>query len=89
VFDDQLISEMAEEVALHGEDHDRRLEILVDCMNRLPHSKRDLLDRRYRYNQSVDQIARSMLKAPNVVSASLYRLRKALLECIESSMAAL
>ena len=50
--------------------------------------RRDLLDLRYSRGQSVEEIARRLCKAPNVVSASLYRLRKALLACIESRLAA-
>ena len=67
-------------------DHDRRLEALATCIKKLP-AQRELLDRRYRHNESVDGIAERLLKSPNVVSVSLYRLRRALLACIESRLA--
>ena len=87
VFDEQLVSEMAEELIGRDEDYDRRLEVLGHCMDRLPARKRELLDRRYLHNETVHQIAQGLRKAPNVVSACLYRIRRALLECIESSLA--
>jgi RNA polymerase sigma-70 factor, ECF subfamily len=87
VFDEQLVSEMAEELIARDDDHDRRLEALGSCLEKLPGSKRDLLDRRYLHNETVHQIATRLYKSPNVVSAFLYRLRRALLECIESSLA--
>jgi len=87
VFDEKLVRQMAEEVLLRDENHGFRLEALAHCMNKLPMRRRELLDRRYRLGESVDEIAKRLRKAPNVVSASLYRLRKALLACIESRLA--
>jgi RNA polymerase sigma-70 factor (ECF subfamily) len=87
VFDDQLVSELAEDFVRRDMDHDRRLEALEDCVGKLPGPRRQILDRRYRHGESVDQIARRLRKAPNVVAASLYRLRKSLQECIESKLA--
>ncbi len=86
VFDEQLVSELAEESLDQGADDDRRLEALGHCMDKLPVHRRDLLDRRYLHGESVDQIAGHLRKAPNVVAASLYRIRKTLMECIESSL---
>jgi RNA polymerase sigma-70 factor (ECF subfamily) len=88
VFDERLLNEVAQEFLGRDEDHDRRLEALGDCMEKLSERRRELLDRRYQCGESVDQIAAGLHKPPNVVSASLYRIRKALLECIESRLAA-
>ena len=46
-----------------------------------------MIERRYRDGDSLDQIAERLSKAPNVVAASLYRIRKLLMECIESRLA--
>ena len=87
MFDEQLVSELAEETVSRDADFDRRLEALGDCMDKLPGPRREMIDRRYRHGESVDQIAEQLRKAPNVVAASLYRIRKMLLECIESRLA--
>jgi RNA polymerase sigma-70 factor (ECF subfamily) len=87
LFDEQLVSELAEQALDRDVDLDLRLEALGDCMGRLPGPRREMIDRRYRLGESVDQIARQIRKTPNVVAASLYRIRKTLLECIESKIA--
>jgi RNA polymerase sigma-70 factor, ECF subfamily len=87
LFDDQLVSELAEQVMSHDDDLDLRLEALGDCMGRLPGPRRELMDRRYLHGESVERIAQRLRKAPNVVAASLYRIRKTLHECIESKLA--
>jgi RNA polymerase sigma-70 factor, ECF subfamily len=87
LFDEQLVSELAERVASRDDDLDRRLEALSDCMAGLPGHRKELIDRRYVLGESVDQIAGQLRKAPNAVAASLYRIRKALLECIEARIA--
>jgi RNA polymerase sigma-70 factor, ECF subfamily len=87
VFDEGLMSQVAEEFCRGDCDDALRLEALALCIDTLPAARRELLDRRYRDGESIDAIACRLRKAPNVVSASLYRLRKALLECIEGRLA--
>jgi RNA polymerase sigma-70 factor (ECF subfamily) len=88
VFDEQLVSELAERAEGRDADLDLRLEALGRCLDKLPGHRRELIDRRYLHGESVDQIAGRSRKAPNVVAASLYRIRKTLLDCIESRLAA-
>jgi RNA polymerase sigma-70 factor (ECF subfamily) len=87
VFDERLVSELAEQSLRRDADHDRRLEALGHCVEQLPGPGREILDRRYRQGESVDQIAGRLRKAPNVIAARLYRIRKLLLECVESRLA--
>jgi len=87
VFDEDLVSELADQVLSRDVDLEGRLEALGDCMAKLPGPRREILDRRYVLGESVDQIAGRLGKAPNVVAASLYRIRKVLLECIEARVA--
>jgi RNA polymerase sigma-70 factor (ECF subfamily) len=88
VFDDRLVDALAERVLVRDADLDVRLEALGDCLDKLPGSRRDVIDRRYVEGEPVERIAGRLGKAPNVVAASLYRIRKALLDCIESRLAA-
>jgi RNA polymerase sigma-70 factor (ECF subfamily) len=87
VFDEQLVSELADQALGRDADLDRRLEALGDCLDKLDGPRREMIDRRYRHGESVDQIAERLRKAPNVVAASLYRIRKALHQCIEARLA--
>jgi RNA polymerase sigma-70 factor, ECF subfamily len=87
VFDDELIGELAEWTESRDADLDDRLEALGDCIDKLPGPRREMIDRRYRDGDSLDQIAERLSKAPNVVAASLYRIRKVLMDCIESRLA--
>jgi RNA polymerase sigma-70 factor (ECF subfamily) len=88
VFDEELVSKLAIDFLEHDEDHDPRLEALGNCIERLPGHRREILEQRYQEGESVDRIAERLRKAPNVVAASLYRIRKSLLECIEARLAA-
>jgi RNA polymerase sigma-70 factor (ECF subfamily) len=87
VFDETLIREIADEFLLDDENHGVHLEALAHCMEKLPRPRRELLERRYRQGETVDQIASGLRKPPNVVSANLYRLRKALMACIQARLA--
>ena len=86
VFDEYLINEITEEILRNDDDHASQLEALAECVEKLPGSKRELLDRRYLRGEAVEDIARELHKPPNVVSATLYRVRKLLLNCIESRL---
>jgi RNA polymerase sigma-70 factor (ECF subfamily) len=88
VFDEELVSELAAEAESRDVDLDLRLEALGHCIEKLPGPRREMLDRRYRDGDSLDQIAERVRKAPNVVAANLYRIRKLLMECIEARLAA-
>jgi RNA polymerase sigma-70 factor (ECF subfamily) len=88
VFDDDLVSAVAAEFCRDDGDDALRLEALASCLDRLPEPRRGLLDRRYRDGLTVEEMARELRKPPNVVSASLYRARKLLMECIEARLAA-
>jgi RNA polymerase sigma-70 factor (ECF subfamily) len=88
VFDEELVSELAEQAESRDGDLDLRLEALGHCIEKLPGPRREMLDRRYRDGDSLEQIAERVRKAPNVVAANLYRIRKLLMDCIEARLAA-
>lgn len=87
LFDEQLVSELAEQTLQRNDDLDQRLEALGDCINKLTGPRKEIINCRYLRGESVDGIAERLHKAPNVVAASLYRIRKTLLDCIESKIA--
>lgn len=87
LFDEELVNELAEETLRGDDDLDLRLEALGDCINKLTGSRREMIDDRYLRGESVDRIAGRLHKPPNVVAATLYRIRKRLHECIEARLA--
>jgi len=80
VFD--RLAEVAIKQVEHLDEFHRRA--LVDCMDRLNASDRDLMRKRYSEALEVQAIAAAMNRSPNGVSKSLGRIRRLLLDCINS-----
>jgi RNA polymerase sigma-70 factor, ECF subfamily len=78
---DQLAEVAIKQVEHLDESHRRAL---VDCMDRLSAGDRDLMRKRYAEAMAVQAIAAAMNRSPNAVSKSLGRIRRLLLECINS-----
>jgi RNA polymerase sigma-70 factor (ECF subfamily) len=66
---------------------DERRDALLVCLERLPAPQRQLLEMRYSLGQSMDQIASTLSRPSGSVRQTLYRVREALLFCIERRMA--
>jgi RNA polymerase sigma-70 factor (ECF subfamily) len=66
------------------EDRRRALE---ECKEILPRDQRDLMRRRYEENVPVGKIAGLLNKTRGAVDTMLYRVRKALLDCVETKLA--
>ena len=88
VFDDEMLGQVAESLARRDEDAGRQLEALDGCVAKLSPRHRELVDARYHQGQAVESIARRLRKAPNAVAAELYRVRKALMDCVRLRLAA-
>ncbi len=86
-FDDDLIEQISDAFRRRDEGMDRQLEALDGCLNKLSPRHRTVVDARYRDGQSLETIAQQAGKAPNAVAAELYRVRKALMECIQTTLA--
>ena len=80
VFD--RLAEVAIVQVEHLDEHHRRA--LVDCMDRLSAGDRELMRQRYAEAMEVRAIAAAMNRSPNAVSKSLGRIRRLLLDCINS-----
>ena len=86
IFDDAFMGEMAEEVARRSENAEDRLEALGRCMDRLPPLHQQIIRKRYMRSMSVENIAEQLGQKANSVSAMLYRVRKALANCVEKAL---
>jgi RNA polymerase sigma-70 factor (ECF subfamily) len=78
---DQLAEVAISQVEHLDESHRRAL---VDCMDRLTAGDRDLMRQRYAEAMEVQAIAAATNRSPNAVSKSLGRIRRLLLDCINS-----
>jgi RNA polymerase sigma-70 factor (ECF subfamily) len=86
VLDDDLVSRVAEEFESRDAQSDRQLDALESCLSSLPPAHRALLDSRYTHGEGVNEIAGRMGRHENVIAASLYRIRKALMLCMKSKL---
>lgn len=88
VFNDELLSYLAERQANRADLLDRRREALQECLKTLPGHQQDLLKARYQAGGSVKVIAAQKRCSVGVISQTLYRIRCALLECVEARVLA-
>ena len=88
LFSDELLAAVATEAVEAGQAVERRAEALRQCLARLSAEHRDLLMRRYRPGGRVADIAQSLGKTPNAVSAMLHRLRSSLVDCVQRKLRA-
>src|SRR5947209_1894788 len=82
---------MAEVAQVRLELHDvleARRRALRQCLDRLKQSRRELLERCYTGKDSIKTIAAELGQRPNVLYMTLKRLRRALHECINRTLAA-
>lgn len=86
VFDDDLVSTLADEAENALTHHDQRRAALTKCLGRLKPDQRDLISRRYQPGACVHDMAQSMGNSPKAVSEMLRRIRKNLQTCIERNL---
>ncbi|MGF1582041.1 MAG: sigma-70 family RNA polymerase sigma factor [Gemmataceae bacterium] len=87
VFDVEIIERLAEVAQTRLGNLDQRREALQECLNQLPPAQRQLIDLRYASSQTIESIASSISRPAGSVRQILYRIRLALLSCIENKLA--
>jgi RNA polymerase sigma-70 factor (ECF subfamily) len=65
----------------------RRQQALDDCVAALPEKSRHLLSLRYEARRPVEEVARAMGQSFDAATKALYRLRQALVGCVERKLA--
>ncbi|MEK0447149.1 MAG: hypothetical protein RLZZ399_2470 [Verrucomicrobiota bacterium] len=89
VLDDQLFDALADRLtAAASPAPNRRLDALESCLHKLPSASRDLIQARYSHSASVQEIAQRLGKSVNGISVTLFRIRKALVDCVQSTLEA-
>jgi RNA polymerase sigma-70 factor (ECF subfamily) len=86
-FDEPLLGVLADEAIAEAWDLDVRRQALASCLQRLPERQRELIATRYEPVGSVNDPAHRSGKTPKAISEALRRIRRALLECIERTVA--
>lgn len=77
------LDKISEDATTDDRSYELPIEALELCLEKLNDSDRKLVRNRYEPNASVKDIAQQLDTTANLVSKSLYRIRKALLACIE------
>jgi len=63
-----------------------REQALRSCLRKLPPKQRELIEQRYRDEASIEKISRQTDKSETAVYQLLYRIRKALQDCVELTL---
>ena len=87
VFDDDLAKLLADEAAMAEPVFDARRVALASCFQKLKPEQRKLIARRYEPEASVNAMAEVAGTTAKAISDRLRRIRNALLECIEKTIA--
>lgn len=87
VFDEELTNQLAVQGAQRTEDLTPTVEALNHCKDRLPVGDQELLGQRDDDGLAVAELAAALDRSPQAVSQSLYRIRMALLKCIQEYLA--
>ena len=86
VFDMATIEQMADVAGQRLEELAHRRDALEHCLNRLAPSKRQLIDLRYFNGHAIERIAQTIGRPAGSIRQTLYRIRTALLDCIERQL---
>jgi len=85
-FSEDLINDIAAVAAIKPGLAGEKQQALQHCMKKLPRENQTLLKRRYITQMSVIEIADEMERSTKAVSQSLYRIRKKLVDCVETRL---
>jgi RNA polymerase sigma-70 factor (ECF subfamily) len=88
VFSDEMVAILATEGLDENEAHVRRLELLDNCVAKLPTAKREIVLQAYAPDTVIGQLARQLGKTENAMYQLLVRIRQTLANCVEAGMRA-
>ncbi|MEI6234960.1 MAG: sigma-70 family RNA polymerase sigma factor [Planctomycetota bacterium] len=68
------------------QDFSERRVALRECVTKLPPAQRGLIAKRYEQNKSIDDLVTETGRNRGAVETALYRIRRALMKCIETKL---
>jgi RNA polymerase sigma-70 factor (ECF subfamily) len=86
-FDESLLEQVAANLERQPEQLIDRHAALQRCLEKLPGEQRRIIELRYRGDTPVDAIANTVGRPVKTVYQMLYRIRLALVRCVEESVA--
>ncbi len=86
LFSDELLALVASRSTVQDNAFDDRSVAVEKCLGLLSPEHRRIVMERYRPGGSVASIAENLEKTPAAVSTMLYRIRQALVECVERKL---
>ncbi len=86
VFDNDLISGLAEDAESVTEDLGEKRLALRTCLEQLSGTDRRIVRQRYEADTPVQEIASARGKSPGAISQALFRIRAHLADCIERTL---
>ena len=87
LFDCELVSQLADESAAMSERHSDQREALERCLQKLPATQRELVINAYTKGTRMDDLATRRGQTPMALYKLLHRIRQALLECVQRTLA--
>lgn len=87
VFDDELVNQLADDAVALVPVHDGHREALEHCLDKLPTAQRELVLTAYTKGTRMDELATRRGQTPMALYKLLHRIRQALLECVERTLA--
>ena len=87
VFDDELVNRLADEAADMGQRHLTQREALDLCLQKLPAAQREMVLAAYEKGTRMDDLATRRGQTPMSLYKLLHRIRQALLECVQRTLA--
>ena len=87
VFDDDLVNRLADEASAMEQRHITQREALTGCLQKLPAMQRELALAAYTKGTRMDELAAQRGQTPMSLYKLLHRIRQALLECVQRTLA--
>ena len=87
VFDEDLLHRLADRAAIHEPQVTTRREALDGCLKKLPATQRELVLTAYTKGTRMDELATRRSQTPMSLYKLLHRIRQALLDCVERTLA--
>ena len=81
-FGEAAFERIADRMTERAESLESRQVALADCLQRVPVSQRRLVEQRYASGKSIEEIAEIESRSKSAIAVALFRIRKALAECI-------
>lgn len=87
VFDQALVNRLADLALEEESQHLSEREALDACLQKLPAAQRELVLTAYTKGTRIDELARRRGQTPMALYKLLYRIRQALLDCVQRTLA--